>query len=90
MGMGATEQCIEQEHAACAETWCDCGCHHALIDAHYAGEHVMGTVTGCHVCEEYGWHYHESEAPPGLAGVLALLTWTCGLGRACHPVADTT
>ena len=38
--MGATLECIEQEHAACIETWCDCGCHHALIDAHHDGAHT--------------------------------------------------
>lgn len=47
--MGATEECIEQKHEACIATWCDCGCHHDLVDAHYDGKHVEPNWR-CHQC----------------------------------------
>lgn len=48
--MGATEQCVDQEHEACIETWCDCGCHRGLVDAHFDGEHADAPEWRCHQC----------------------------------------
>ena len=31
-------------------TWCDCGCHHALIDAHYDGAHASAAAPRCQAC----------------------------------------
>lgn len=38
--MGSSTECVEQTHEACVATWCDCGCHHALIAAHHDGAHA--------------------------------------------------
>lgn len=48
--MGASGECIDQEHDACITTWCDCGCHHDLIDQHYDGAHADTPNWRCQKC----------------------------------------
>jgi hypothetical protein len=58
--MGSSSECVEQNHGTCSATWCDCGCHHDLIDEHHAGEHAS-KVPGCQVCARATSAYdHES------------------------------
>lgn len=47
--MGCSADCNSGNHAACVLTWCDCGCHHDLYDAHFDGEHVE-PHDRCHEC----------------------------------------
>ena len=51
--MGSTSECaIEDDgHERCVESWCDCGCHHGLLDEHYAGKHAM-PVERCQACAQ--------------------------------------
>jgi hypothetical protein len=48
--MGSAVECIDGEHDACSEVWCDCGCHHVTIEAHDRGEHERGTNARCQEC----------------------------------------
>ena len=47
--MGCTSECGSGYHDRCNLVWCDCGCHHALIDAHHAGAHTT-CVRDCQEC----------------------------------------
>ncbi len=49
--MGSSEACVCQKHGDCREIWCDCGCHHALIDEHHAGKHEGAKVERCQECD---------------------------------------
>ena len=50
--MGCTVECDDGEHATCRLTWCDCGCHHDTIGAHYDGAHLGEPDPFCQVCAE--------------------------------------
>ncbi len=57
--MGSTAACMgaldgypedADTHHLCRSTRCDCGCHHATIDAHFDGAHYAGADPFCHEC----------------------------------------
>ncbi len=66
--MGSSEQCVDQEHEACITTWCDCGCHHDLIDEHYDGKHVGAPNWHCQNCIKVA-HGEDDEVAPALVPV---------------------
>lgn len=47
--MGVSEACGD-DHEACVENWCDCGCHHEVIDAHHEGKHAGAPDWKCQHC----------------------------------------
>ncbi len=54
--MGSSSHCGDGAHDDCIETWCDCGCHHALIDEHFddAAPHDATPVASCQECARGG------------------------------------
>lgn len=78
--MGSSAECADDAHNACDETWCDCGCHHDLIDAHHAGEHAT-PVERCQACAE-----SLPSLPECVAGVRC--TSSPGCTMAAHHIGD--
>ncbi len=55
--MGSSTECGSPDdgdktdtHHLCRATWCDCGCHHAALDAHFDGAHYDEPDPFCQVC----------------------------------------
>ena len=75
--MGCTAQCGADRHEACAETWCDCGCHHGLIDEHHDGKHAS-PAPRCQECaREHPCEHEKVYSGEYFATLVPQWFWIC-------------